>query len=432
MSITVIEGCQWGDEGKGKITDYLTSCNDIVVRYQGGNNAGHTIVVKGKKYALKSLPSGIISPKITNVIADGVVLNPLACIEEIENLKKAGIKKFNLLISNRCHLIMPYHIDQDGNFETKAKSKDKIGTTKRGIGPTYADKMDRRSIRAGDLLEPDFLKEKLEMILSFKNKELKGYGLKPYTVKQLYDQLMKAAKYLKPFICDAQQFLIKAVKAKKNILFEGAQGMMLDIDRGTYPYVTSSSPSACYAPQGAGIPPHSINNVVAICKAYTTRVGAGPFPSELANALGDQIREIGHEYGTVTKRPRRVGYLDLVVVKQMLEMSGAPDIALMLFDVLIGIKPLKVCYAYKLDGKTIDYIPASINEYSRCKPIYKEFKPYTFNAKKVKSRKDLPKEAEDYIKFIEKTTGVPVSIISLSPDRKDTLISSKFAAKVNK
>ena len=432
MAITVIEGCQWGDEGKGKITDYLTSCNDIVVRYQGGNNAGHTIVVKGKKYALKSLPSGIISPQITNVIADGVVLNPTACIEEIENLKKGGIKKFKLLISNRCHLIMPYHIDQDGNFENTAKSKNKIGTTKLGIGPAYADKMDRRSIRAGDLLEPKFLKEKLEGILTFKNKELKGLGLKPYSVKELYDSLMKCAKYLKPYICDTQQFLVKSLKEHKRILFEGAQGMMLDIDRGTFPYVTSSSPSACYASQGAGVPPQAIKNVVAICKAYTTRVGAGPFPSEQNNPLGDKIREIGHEYGTVTKRPRRVGYLDLVVVKQMLEMSGATDIALMLFDVLIGISPLKVCYAYNLDGKKIDYIPASINEYSRCKPIYKTFKPYKFNAKKIKSRTDLPKEALDYIKFIEKTTMVPVSIISLSPDRKDTLISPKFATKVKK
>lgn len=420
MSVTVIEGSQWGDEGKGKITDYLASQSDIVVRFQGGNNAGHTICFNGKRFALKSLPSGIFNSNITNVIADGVVLNPFSLKEEIEGIKSSGITDFKLLISNRCHLIMPYHLDLDGAYENLLSDK-KIGTTKKGIGPCYVDKAARRGIRAGDLLEKDFLKEKLKDTLKVKNLELRSLGLKEYDLEDLYNKLIEIGDYLKKYIADSQYFLINALEENKNILFEGAQGMMLDIDRGTYPYVTSSSPSSNYVSQGAGIPPQAINRVVAICKAYTTRVGEGPFPTELHNEIGDLIREKGHEYGTVTKRPRRVGYLDLVVVKRNLKMSGASEIALMLFDVLENIDHLKICINYELDGKIIDYVPASLNEYSRCKPIYKEFKKFSFSDK-IHSFNELPIEAKEYISFIEEFTGVKVKILSIGSDRNATLV----------
>ena len=420
MSVTVIEGSQWGDEGKGKITDYLASKSDIVVRFQGGNNAGHTICFNGKRYALRSLPSGIFNPNITNVIADGVVLNPFSLKEEIEGINASDIKDFKLLISDRCHLIMPYHLDLDGAYEALLDNN-KIGTTKKGIGPCYVDKAARIGIRAGDLLEPEFLKSKLIDTLKVKNIELKSLGLKEYDFDTLYKQLLGIGAYLKKYIADTQYFLINAIKENKKILFEGAQGMMLDIDRGTYPYVTSSSPSSNYVPQGAGIPPRAIDNVVAICKAYTTRVGEGPFPTELDNEIGNLIREKGHEYGTVTKRPRRVGYLDLVVVKRNLEMSGANTIALMLFDVLTNIDVLKICTNYELNGKIIDYIPASLFDYSKCKPIYKTFKKFNFD-QNIKSFDELPTEAKDYISFIEEYTGVKVGIISIGSDRTATII----------
>lgn len=420
MAVVVVEGAQWGDEGKGKITDYLASKADIVCRFQGGNNAGHTICFNGKKYALRSLPSGIFNENIVNVIADGVVLNPFMLIDEINEIRNSGFNNFKLLISNRCHLIMPYHLDLDGAYENLLSDK-KIGTTKKGIGPCYIDKAARRGIRAGDLLELDFLKEKLSDTLIVKNLELKSLGLKTYDVDELYNKLVEISKVLGKYIADSQYFLNNAIKEGKNILFEGAQGIMLDIDRGTYPYVTSSSPSSNYVPQGAGISPKAIDEVVAICKAYTTRVGEGPFPTELFNDTAELIREKGHEYGTVTHRPRRVGYLDLVILKRNLEMSGATMIALTLFDVLSGIDDLKVCYKYELDGKEIDYIPASLNEYSRCKPIYKNFKSFTIE-QDTKSYNDLSQEAKEYISYIEEMTGVKVKILSIGSDREKTLI----------
>ncbi|MDY2728268.1 MAG: adenylosuccinate synthase [Candidatus Onthovivens sp.] len=419
MSVVVVEGAQRGDEGKGKITDYLASKADIVCRFQGGNNAGHTICFDGKKFALRSLPSGIFNKNIINVIADGVVLNPFSLVEEINEIQNGGIKDFNLIISSRCHLIMPYHIDLDGAYESLLGDS-KIGTTKKGIGPCYVDKAARRGIRAGDLLNLESLKQNLENTLKIKNLELKSLGLKEYDLEELFEKIVEISRVLGKFIGDSQKFLMDSIKDKKNILFEGAQGIMLDIDRGTYPYVTSSSPSSNYVPQGAGIPPTAITDIVAICKAYTTRVGEGPFPTELFDETANLIREKGHEYGTVTHRPRRVGYLDLVLLKRNLEMSGATEIALTLFDVLTNIEPLKVCIAYKLDGKEIDYIPADLNEFSRCKPIYKEFKPFNFN--NIKNFEELPQEAKEYITYIEGFCGVKVKILSVGSDRNDTLI----------
>lgn len=420
MPSIVIEGAQWGDEGKGKITDYLACKSDVVIRYQGGNNAGHTVSFEGKTFAIKSLPSGIFNKNIINIIADGVVVNPFFLKNEIEEIKKQGIEDFKLYISNRAHLILPYHIDLDGAYEVLL-GDGKIGTTKKGIGPCYSDKSSRLGIRMGDLLTPIYLKDRLKTTLTVKNNELKSLGLKEYNFNELYESLVKIGDFFKPYIIDTSRLINDLYDEGKTILFEGAQGMMLDIDRGTYPYVTSSSPTSNYASQGSGLSPRKIDKIVAICKAYTTRVGEGPFPSELFNELATTIREKGHEYGTVTKRPRRVGYLDLVVLKRNLRSSGATSIALTLFDVLSDIDELKVCIGYKLDGKVIDDIPSTEYEYSLCEPIYKNMSSFHIN-ENIFSYNDLSKEAKDYIRFIEEFTNVKVSILSVGKDRKQTLI----------
>ena len=423
--IFVIEGTEWGDEGKGKITDYLARRMDIVVRHQGGNNAGHSVVVDGVRYALQSLPSGITHENITNVIANGCVINPKALIEEISRVKDNGVKRFNLLISNRAHIIMPYHIDLDGAYEEVLK-KDKIGTTKKGIGPCYMDKMARIGLRMGDLLEPAYLKERLEDALAIKNVELQAFGEKPYEFDPLYKDLLKYGETLKPYITDTSMFLNKAIEEKKNILFEGAQANMLCIENGTYPYVTSSSPLASSVPLDAGIPAKYITNVIGILKAYATRVGEGPFVTELNNELGDKIRDIGHEYGTVTKRPRRIGYLDLVIVKQAVRLSGMSYLAIMLLDVLTSLNPLMICIGYSLNGREIDYVPSTISEVSRCKPIYKEFKGWSKDLTGAKSFAELPKECQDYLSFIENYLHTPIALISVGPERDKTIIKENM------
>ncbi len=419
--VFVIEGLQWGDEGKGKITDYLAQHMDIVVRHQGGNNAGHSLVVNNVRYALKSLPSGIISPNIINIIANGCVVNLTSMLEELNVLKSQGITNYNLYISNRAHIIMPYHIDMDGAYE-ELLSNNKIGTTKKGIGPCYMDKAARLGIRVGDLLEKEYLKERLNNVLPIKNKELEMLGKKQYSVEELYGIYSKIGDELKSHIIDTSRFLLDSIDQGKKILFEGAQGAMLCIDNGTYPFVTSSSPLANSVSINASIPSKSIDKVVGIMKAYTTRVGAGPFVSELNNEIGDKIREIGHEFGTVTKRPRRIGYLDLVVVKNSIRISGTNYIALMLLDVLTNIKPLKVCVNYELDGKIIDYIPSTISEVNRCKPIYKEFDSWDEDISKIKNYDDLPLNCKKYIEFIEEYTGIKVAFISVGPKREETII----------
>ena len=423
--VFVIEGLQWGDEGKGKITDYLAQHMDIVVRHQGGNNAGHSLVVNGVRYALKSLPSGIISPKIVNVIANGCVINLVSMLEEINTLKSQGVKDFNLYISNRAHIIMPYHIDLDGAYE-EMLSNNKIGTTKKGIGPCYMDKAARLGIRVGDIIEPEYLKERLKNILPIKNAELKMLGKKEYSVEELYKTYSKIGKELKDHIIDTSVFLTNAIDNNKKVLFEGAQGAMLCIDNGTYPFVTSSSPLANSVSINASIPPKSIDKIVGIMKAYTTRVGSGPFVTELNNEIGDKIREIGHEYGTVTKRPRRIGYLDLVVVKNSIRISGTNYIAVMLLDVLTGINPLKVCISYELDGKIIDYIPSTISELNRCKPIYIELPTWNEDISKVRKYEDLPTNAKKYIETIEKFTNTKVAFISVGPGREETIIKEEI------
>ncbi len=421
MSRLVVVGSQWGDEGKGKVTDFLGQKADVVVRSQGGNNAGHTILIGNEKFALQTIPSGIFNPHIKNVLANGMVINPKAALTELKNLEARGITNYHLYISNRAHVIMPYHMDLDGAYE-QFKGSNKIGTTKKGIGPCYADKANRIGIRMGDLVNPDCLKEALENTLPIKNMELKMLGLKTYTVEEIFAEYVNYGKELKKYVCDTSLLLQEEIDANSNILFEGAQGSMLCLDHGTYPYVTSSSPTAASVPVNSGIAPKYIDHCVGICKAYTTRVGEGPFPTELNNEMGNYIRERGHEYGTVTKRPRRVGYLDLVVVNYAKRISGIDSLALMLFDVLTGVKELKICVGYKLDGKEINTIPATLKEYSMCEPIYITMPVWNEDITKCRDYESLPAECKNYIETIEKYTNIPVDMISVGAERNETII----------
>lgn len=421
MSRLVVVGSQWGDEGKGKITDYLACKADVVVRYQGGNNAGHTIAFDGKKFALQSIPSGIFNPHITNVIANGVVFNPKAFLEELHGLEERGINDYKLKISDRASLIMPYHIMLDGAMEN-LKGDHKIGTTKKGIGPCYTDKAARIGLRVGDLLCPEFFHERLSEALVIKNMELKMYGLPELKLEDVYNEYMGYAKQISKYICDTSEYLNEAIKEDKQILFEGAQGVMLCIEHGTFPYVTSSSPCAASVPLNTGIAPKYIDNVLGICKAYTTRVGSGPFPTEIEGELGNIIRERGHEYGTVTKRPRRIGYLDGVALRHAVKVSGINNWSLMLFDVLTGIEELKICTGYMLDGKRIDYMPGTLSIFERCQPIYDTLPGWTEDITNVHSFDELPQNAKNYIRKIEEVTGVDVAMFSVGPDRLQTIV----------
>lgn len=421
MSRLVVVGTQWGDEGKGKITDYLGKKADVVVRSQGGNNAGHTINFDGEKFALQTIPSGIFNPHVKNVLANGMVINPKSLLQELKALEDRGIKDYQLFISNRAHVVMPYHQTIDGAYEEYKGSK-KIGTTKKGIGPAYADKANRIGIRMGDLVNPVALKSVLVDTLKIKNKELASLGFEELDFDTLYNEYVEYGKTLKKYVCDTTVLLEEEIEKNSNILFEGAQGVMLCLDHGTYPYVTSSSPTASAVPVNCGIAPRYIDKVLGICKAYTSRVGEGPCPTELKNELGNFIRERGHEYGTVTKRPRRIGYLDAVVVNHARRVSGVNYLSLMLFDVLSGIKDLKICTAYKLDGQTINYIPSTLDEYSRCEPVYVDMPSWDEDLSNCHTYEELPLNAKKYIQKIEELTKVKVAIVSVGPDRNQTII----------
>lgn len=421
----VIVGTQWGDEGKGKITDFLAQRADVVVRYQGGNNAGHTINFDGKKFALQSIPSGIFTPHIVNIIANGVVFNPKSALAELEGLEARGVKDYQLYISNRAQVIMPYHMDLDGASEA-LKGDKKIGTTKKGIGPCYADKANRIGIRVGDLLDKEYFKERLQDALAVKNMELKMYGLPTYEFEPLYEEYLALGERFRKHICDTSVLLNKLIEEGKKVLYEGAQGVMLCLDHGTYPFVTSSSPTAASVPLNTGIAPKYIDNVLGIAKAYTTRVGEGPFPTELDGPLADQIRERGHEYGTVTHRPRRVGWLDAVVLKNAVRVSGVDNFSLMLFDVLTGIEEIKICKAYELNGEIIDYIPAQLSDFKKCKPVYETVPGWTEDITGVKSFDELPENAKNYIRRIEDITGGKIAIFSVGPDRTQTIELKKI------
>ena len=420
----VIIGTQWGDEGKGKITDYFACRANMVVRYQGGNNAGHSVMFNGKKYSLQSIPSGIFNPETINVMANGMVINPEALVGELHKLHEEGITQYQLFISDRAAMVMPWHQDLDGAYECLKGGK-LIGTTKKGIGPAYSDKYSRTGLRMGDLLEPEYFAERLKAALDIKNRELESLGLKTYEFDPLYKRYMELANILGSRIIDTSSLINSELyKDGKKILFEGAQGMMLCIDHGTYPYVTSSTPSAASVPVGAGIAPKWINNVLGVAKAYCTRVGEGPFPTEIHDELAHEIRERGHEYGTVTGRPRRIGWFDAVVARYTSRLAGINNWALMLFDVLSGLDSVKICTHYELDGKIIDTPPSTISRLARCKPVYIEMKGWKEDISDIKNYDDLPQAAKNYVRKIEELTDVPVGVISVGPDRTQTIIVS--------
>jgi len=421
-NVTVV-GAQWGDEGKGKIVDWLSEKADVVVRFQGGHNAGHTLVVDGITYKLKLLPSGIVRKNKISIIGNGVVIDPWALLDEIKQIEKLGIKitRKNLYIAENATLILPLHRELDGIRED-TKNTDKIGTTRRGIGPAYEDKVGRRAIRVMDLGNKKNLSKKIDMILFHHNSIRKGLKQKLVNKKKLLNDLTKISskilKYSKPVWKKIDEFK----KKNKIIVFEGAQGMLLDIDHGTYPFVTSSNTVAGAAAAGTGCGPDSINYILGIVKAYTTRVGEGPFPTELKNKVGNEIAKKGKEFGTVTNRKRRCGWFDAVLVKQSCTISGTKGIALTKIDVLDEIKDLYICVSYKLNGKKIDYFPSSLQNQTQLKPIYKRFDGWLTNTSGIKKWKDLPKNAQKYIKFIKDYCGVKISSISTSAKREDTIL----------
>lgn len=421
MSSIVIMGSQWGDEGKGKMTDWLAQKADMIVRYQGGNNAGHTIAFNGKTYKLQLIPSGIFEPQKINVIGNGVVVNPKALLGELQMLKDAGVTPSNLKISSRAHLILPYHIQLDIAQE-KQRGDRKVGTTHNGIGPAYMDKAARIGIRMCDLLEKDTFAAKLKENLAQKNALFeKIYDEEPFDFDSLFNEYYEYGQQLKDYVTDTSVLVNEAISAGKNVLFEGAQGIMLDLDHGTYPYVTSSNPVVGGALAGAGVGPQSLTKMVGVCKAYSTRVGEGPFPTELTNETGDWIREKAHEYGTVTGRPRRIGWLDAVAMRHAKRVSGMNCLSLNLLDIFTGLKKVKICTAYMLDGKQIDYYPASLKELERCEPVYEEFDGWTEDISTVTEYDQLPANAKKYLKRIEELTGLQLMTISVGPSREQTI-----------
>jgi len=421
-NVTVV-GAQWGDEGKGKIVDWLSEKADVIIRFQGGHNAGHTLVVEGVTYKLKLLPSGIVRKKKISIIGNGVVIDPWALLDEIKQIEKLGIKinSKNLYIAENATLILPLHRELDGIRED-AKNTENIGTTRRGIGPAYEDKVGRRGIRVMDLADKKNLSKKIDMVLFHHNSIRKGLKKKLINKKKLLDDLNKVSSKILKYSQPVWKKINEFKKNKKIIVFEGAQGMLLDIDHGTYPFVTSSNTVAGAASAGSGCGPDTINYILGVVKAYTTRVGEGPFPTELKNAIGNKIGTIGKEFGTVTNRKRRCGWFDAVLVKQSCTISGTNGIALTKIDVLDEIKDIYVCIAYKLNGKIINYFPSSSQDQAKVKPIYKKFNGWLTNTSGIKKWKYLPKNAQKYIKFIKDYCGVTISSVSTSPKREDTIL----------
>lgn len=417
--VSVIVGTQWGDEGKGKIVDLLAENKDYVVRFQGGNNAGHTIVVNGKKYPLHLIPSGVLHPKTNCVIANGVVVDLEVLVSEIEMFVSDGIKlNDRLFISDRCHLILPYHKALDEAYEL-ARGKNKLGTTKRGIGPAYADKASYNGIRVYELKDWDLFVEKFKFQAKIKNEILKTFKVTPINVNKELDRLSQLRRIVLPFIADTYQLLQKAVAEKKSILMEGAQAVMLDIDFSPYPFCTGSNTIPGVVNTGAGIPVQKIGDILGVVKAYTSRVGGGPFPTELTDELGTNLQQKGAEFGTTTGRARRVGWLDLEAVKFASEVSGVTEVAFTKIDILSGFEKIKVCIGYKLNGKSIPYSSCGYVELEKLTPVYKQFPGWNEVITKVKSFKDLPKNCQEYVKFIEKFLGIPIKLISTGPGREE-------------
>ncbi len=425
MENTVVIGAQWGDEGKAKITDLLAENADIIIRYQGGCNAGHTVVANGKTFKFHLIPSGILYKNKLCFIGAGTVIYPDVLKKEIEDLKKDNIDLSGLKISPLASITMPYHIDVDGYSEDTAKGAEKIGTTKKGIGPTYTDKISRHGIKVQDLFDEEGLSNKLDLILPLKNKELtQVYGLKSYSKEEVTALCKKYAEIIKPYLCnDWQKIFLDAKKENKIILFEGAQGVMLDVDWGTYPYVTSSNPVAGGACTGSGFGPTVIKEIIGVSKAYITRVGEGPFATELTDETGEKIRNIGHEFGTTTGRPRRTGWFDAVVAKYGVLVSGLTSMAVTKLDVFDTFEEIKVCVAYKdkRNGEIYDYYPTNINIHKYLEPVYETHAGWKSNISDIKKYEDLPENAKKYIKRLEELMGVPVSIVSVGPGRNQTI-----------
>jgi len=423
MNNVAVIGSQWGDEGKGKIVDWLSSEADVVVRFQGGHNAGHTLVIDGVTYKLRLLPSGIVRKNKSSVIGNGVVIDPWAFLDEINEIRSKGVKvgEDNLIISESANLILPFHKEMD-EIREDAAGKAKIGTTRRGIGPAYEDKVGRRSIRVMDLISEKNLDQRLETVLLHHNAIRKGLGKSIFKKDKLKDDLLKIAPEILKFSKPVWNKIYEFKKQNKKILFEGAQGILLDVDHGTYPFVTSSNTVASAAATGSGCGPNSINYVLGITKAYTTRVGEGPFPTELKDEIGEKLGTRGKEFGTVTSRKRRCGWFDGVLVRQTIKISGIDGIALTKLDVLDELDEIKMCIAYKIDGKEIDYLPAAVEDQLKVKPIYKSFKGWKTKTRGIKKFDDLPKNAKNYIKELEKFIETKISSISTSPERNDTIL----------
>ncbi|AJS60669.1 adenylosuccinate synthase [Paenibacillus sp. IHBB 10380] len=420
MSTVVVVGTQWGDEGKGKITDFLAESADVVARYQGGNNAGHTILIDGKKYKLSLIPSGVFYDDKICVIGNGMVINPAALIEEITYIHDNGFTTNNLVISDRAHVIMPYHMLLDA-LEEDRKGPNKIGTTRKGIGPCYMDKAARNGIRISDLLDPEEFELRLRQMMKEKNHMLEQvYGAEPLDVEEILKQYLEYAEFVRPYVTDTSVVLNEAIDEDRKVLFEGAQGVMLDIDQGTYPFVTSSNPSAGGVCIGSGVGPSKIEQVIGVAKSYTTRVGDGPFPTELDNEVGHYIREKGFEYGTVTGRARRVGWFDSVVVRHARRVSGITGLSLNSLDVLSGLDTVKICTGYKYRDEVIQYYPASLKMLAECEAVYEEMPGWSEDITGAKTLADLPENTRNYVQRVSELTGIPIAIFSVGRNRDQT------------
>ena len=423
MSSVVVVGTQWGDEGKGKITDFLSEKAEYVARYQGGDNAGHTIQFGGETYKLHLIPSGIFSPEKLCIIGNGVVVNPKSLVTELAYLHERNITTDNLRISDRAHVILPYHIELD-RLQEEAKGDKKIGTTIKGIGPAYMDKAARVGIRIADLLDREVFEERLRINLEDKNRQFtKLYDANPMNFEDIFEEYYEYGQQIKQYVCDTSVLLNDALDNGKRVLFEGAQGVMLDIDQGTYPFVTSSNPLAGGVTIGSGVGPSKVTKVVGVCKAYTSRVGDGPFPTELFDEIGSRIREVGREYGTTTGRPRRVGWFDSVVMRHSKRVSGITNLCLNSIDVLTGLETVKICVAYrKSNGEEISHYPASLVELGQCEPVYEELPGWTEDITGCRKLEELPIEAQNYVRRVSELVGVKISTFSVGPDRNQTNI----------
>ena len=418
---TIIVGLQWGDEGKGKIVDYLTESADVIVRGQGGNNAGHTVHIKGQKYVLHLVPSGILRKQKVCVIGNGAVVDPVSLVQEIEGLRKLGVKiDRNLYLSETAHLVLPYHRELDAQREI-VKGKNKIGTTKRGIGPAYGDKAARTGLRVVDLVKPERFKQQLELKIKENNGILKAFGAKPLSFKKVHEEYRAAGDYLKPFVANTVILLHEAVRRGDDILFEGAQGTFLDIDHGTYPFVTSSNTTAGGACTGSGIPPHRIDRVVGVMKAYTTRVGEGPLPTENAE-IADMLHAMGREFGATTGRPRRCGCFDSVATRHAAMVNGIDDLAITNIDGLDSLETIKVCIGYRDGDRQYDYVPNDIEVLARCQPIYAEFPGWRTPTDRARKMSDLPAKTRTYLKALAELTGAKLAIASVGPGREQTIL----------